>query len=140
MAYFAQSDIEPLIPPAWLVEGLDDDGDGSQDAFTAVQTAVENLVNGMLALRYEVPITVSGNAGLTAFFTALCSHWAAEMIYARRGQQEAFPHAATLKALRDRFDAIVSGREPLNISTERHESAIAVISEDSRIHSTRANV
>lgn len=140
MSYISQSDLEALIPPAWLVEGLDDDADGTQDAFTAVQTAAENQINGLLALRYAVPIDTTGNAGLAAFFTALASHIAAEMIYARRAQAEAFPHAATLKALREQFHRIVNGEQPLNTEVERAESAITAITEDSRVYSTRANV
>jgi phage gp36-like protein len=140
MAYFIQSDLEALIPAAWLVEGLDDDANGAQDAFTVVQTAAEDEVNGALGIRYSVPLDTTGKAGLESFLRSLCAHIAAEMIYGRRGQTERFPFEAKLKAMRAQLAKMAAGELPLSPEVQRETAAIVAITEDSRIHSTRANV
>lgn len=128
--YFTLETLSALIPLSHLTEGLDDDGDGVEEAFTKVQTAVENRVNGMLSARYAVPIS-STEAGVLAFLADVCTLMAAAMVMSRRGipaEQWAFKgdHSAATARLR----AIAKGDEPLSHVTQPANDASVIISAD----------
>jgi hypothetical protein len=135
MAYFEQSDLTALIPTQWVTAGLDDTGDGTQDAFAAVQRLVEDEVNGELSRLYTVPFDTTGRPGLESFLRMLCVHIACEMIYERR--QIPFPEvrAKKLAELRKRLAAIGSGEERLSPTEERETDSIDIITEPSRVYS-----
>lgn len=140
MSYFTQTDLEALIPPGWLTEGLDDDADGTQDAFAGVQQLAEDEVNGELGRRYAVPFDTSGNVGLASYLRSLCVHIAAEIVYERRGTVLPEARATKLAELRKRLARIATGEEPLSPQVEPERNVIEVISEPSRVHSGSANV
>ncbi|MBB5037112.1 phage protein Gp36 family protein [Prosthecobacter dejongeii] len=137
MAYFTQDDLSALIPEGWLTEGLDDNSDGTQDAFTKVQRLAEARVNGVLGQRYAVPFA-PGNAGLDAFLLDVASHVAARLVYQRRGLLDKFPFAADFEILWSRLGRIASGEDPLSPVIEQVNDTVAVISEPSRVYSKSA--
>lgn len=133
MSYFSQSDLSALVPESWLTEGLDDTGDGTQDAFTKVQTLAEARINGTLSARFATPIDTSGNSGLAAFLLDLGCHLAASIVFKRRGMKaEDFPFKDDLTRLLDRLDRIAGGSEPLSPVIDRSADSAEIISEDSR--------
>lgn len=80
MSYFEQSDLEALIPPDFLTQSLDDDGDGVIDAFESVRTKAQDKVDGSLESRFTVPfdpVPKKIKEAATVFAAALC--------YRRRG-------------------------------------------------------
>ncbi len=137
MAYFTQDDLSALIPDGWLTEGLDDDSDGTQDAFAKVQRLAEARVNGVLGQRYAVPFA-PGNAGLDAFLLDVTAHVAARLVYQRRGMMEKFPFAGELEVLWKRLGRIAEGLDPLSPAIEQVNDTVAIISEPSRVYSTSA--
>lgn len=137
MAYFTQEDLTALIPASWLTEALDDDADGSEDAFAAVQQLAEDEVNGELGRLYPVPFDTTGKPGLESFVRALCIHIAAEIVYERRGKELPESRAKKLAEMRKRLAAIGNGTEKLNPEVERGEDAIEIIGEPSKTWSTQ---
>lgn len=130
MPYFTLEHLEALIPLSHLTEGLDDDGDGIEEAFAKVRTAVENRVNGMLSARYAVPITTD-EAGVTAFLADVCTLMAAAMVLSRRGiPAEQWPFKGDHSAATARLKAIAKGEEPLSHVTQPANDASVIISED----------
>jgi phage gp36-like protein len=133
MSYFSQTDLSALVPESWLTEGLDDSGDGTQDAFSKVQTLAEARINGTLSARFTTPLDTSGNSGLAAFLLDLGCHLAASIVFKRRGiPATEFPFADDLKRLLDRLDRIAGGLEPLSPVITRTTDSAEIISEDSR--------
>ncbi|MCW0218224.1 MAG: DUF1320 family protein [Prosthecobacter sp.] len=137
MAYFTQDNLAALIPEGWLTEGLDDDSDGTQDAFAKVQTLAEARVNGVLGQRYPVPFA-AGNAGLDAFLLDVSAHVAARLVYQRRGMLAQFPFADDYSELWKRLGRIAEGLDPLSPVIEPANDAVAIIGEPSRVYSESA--
>lgn len=131
MSYFTQTDLEVLIPPGWVVEALDDDADGSQDAtlFSELRTVVEGRINGKLGLRYTVPIT-SGIAD--DFLRDAAIHIAAGILYARRGLMDRFPYASELAEITARLNAIAAGELPLAPEADRAKDSVTAITDTAR--------
>ena len=131
MSYFTQTDLEVLIPPGWVVEALDDDADGAQDAtlFSELQTVIEGRINGKLGQRYAVPIT----AGLADDFLRDCAvHMAAAVLYKRRGLYAQFPYVDELEDLTTTLNAIARGEEPLAPEADREEPSVSAITENTK--------
>lgn len=136
MSYFVQSDLEAFLPLAWLVEGLDDDNNGVEDAFAKVQSAAENEVNGELGRRYSVPLDVSGAPGLGAFLSNLCCLIAIEIIYTRRGKEMTDARINNLAKARERLVRIANGEDALSPVLKAVNPSGVIIGEDSRTFST----
>ncbi|MES2596390.1 MAG: phage protein Gp36 family protein [Verrucomicrobiota bacterium] len=129
MPYFTLDQLTAIIPISHLTEGLDDDGNGVEDAFLNVQGMAENRVNGLLAARYAVPIP-PGNAGADAFLADVTSLIAAAMIYTRRGvPPEQWPFKGDHSSATARLRAIAKGDEKLIPALPDAQDASVVISE-----------
>lgn len=132
MAFFTLDQLTAIIPESYLVEGLDDDGDAVEDAFTKVREAAENRINAMLSARYEIPLPTT-NAGVTAFLADAGCLIAAAMVYSRRGvPADQWPFKGEHSAVMGRLRAIAKGDEKLAPAsvTPAAESASVVISAD----------
>ncbi|MBU4460298.1 MAG: DUF1320 domain-containing protein, partial [Verrucomicrobia bacterium] len=57
MPYVTKADLEGLIPPQFITEALDDDGDGVEDAglWDKVAAQAGEAVDALLGQRFEVP-------------------------------------------------------------------------------------
>lgn len=133
MAYFTQTDLEVLIPAGWVVDALDDDADGTQDAtlFSELQTVVEGEINASLGQRYTVPIA----AGVADdWLRHAAVHLAAFQCYARRQAMEFFPYAATVEMIRERLERMARGEEALAPGADREEASVTAITEDRLTH------
>ena len=90
MPYVALADLESRIPSAFLTQALDDDGDGTIDAWDAVAEAAGSAVDALIGLRYEVPRPTPEPVVVEAARVAACY-----LCYARRATgEEAKPWAS----------------------------------------------
>lgn len=113
MPFFTFDQLTALIPASYLTEGLDDDGNTVEDAFTKVRAAAENRINGMLAARYSIPLTTT-DAGVLAFLADAGCLIAAGMVYGRRGiPADQWPFKGEYSSIMARLRAIASGEEAL---------------------------
>lgn len=130
MPYVALSDIEGKIPPAYLLQALDDDNDGVIDAWDAVAAEVGTFIDGVLGGRYEVPFT----APLPPVVVTAAQILACEMCYSRRGVTgEANPKTAQETAIRSVLNKIAEGKAPLTPGKKTVNPPGKLISEDSRL-------
>lgn len=110
MSYVALSDLEGRIPPAFLTQALDDDGDGEADAWDAVAASADGAVDGLLATRFSTPFTEPVPQVVT--FAAIL--FACELCYKRRSvANEQNPFYEDAKAMRVKLASIAMGKEPL---------------------------
>lgn len=133
MAYCTQSQLESRIPPARMIEALDDNGDGEQDSglWEKVEAAIAQEIDGILGQRYAVPFApVPFAVALAA--QALC----ADALFRRRGiTDELNPWAKEAREVRARLQRMATGKEPLEATLAARNAPISVISEDSRLYS-----
>ena len=138
MSYLVQSDLEGLVPPSWLTEGLDDAGEGSVTAFEAVKQLTERAINGELSGRYTVPLTLEGNTGLRDCISEIAVCLAVEALYIRR-QIEIDPEGRLGKRIEravQRLKALAKGTDPLSPNIDPVNAPGEVIGEVSRVYST----
>jgi hypothetical protein len=140
MPYIEQTDLESLIPPAWVTEVLDDDSDGDEDTgrFDSIREAAEDAVNGVLSLSYSVPIATPANF---PFLKHVTRYEAARICYGRRNYEEkAMPFYSTWKSAWDLLIEIGKGEQPLGPAAGSNDQLAkprgAVITGRSKIHST----
>lgn len=124
--YCTRADIETLIPPPALVDGLDDDGDGTEDAglLADIIEVQANRVDAALAGRYTVPFTT-----VPALVRQATIIFVAHAIYARRPTADKNPFAARAKELEERLTRIGAGMDPLDASTEAAYTRVRAVTE-----------
>lgn len=129
MPYISLSDLEAVLPSAFLTQALDDDGDGQIDAWEAVQAAAERAVNAILGMRYAVPFTAPiPEIVIEAAFT-----FAAEACYTRRGVEfDQNPFGKAAATMRATLRQIAAGEIPLAPGLERAKPSVSVITEPAR--------
>lgn len=132
--YFTLADLEPSIPPAFLIEALDDDGDGVVDAFEGVRRAVQTFIDGMLSTRYATPFDPVPKVVASAAQVLAC-----EACYKRRGvKDEENPWYTDAKAMRALLTSIAKGDIQLQAggtggAPEPAEPAGTIIEYESRL-------
>jgi phage gp36-like protein len=138
--YVTMADITGMIPGPFLVEGLDDDGDGQADpaVWTQVAADVRQAIDGVLGARFEVPFANP----LPAVVVNAAKIFAAEQIYTRRGRTDANgklinPFTKQADAIRKQLATIASGDEPLDPSKARAKASVSVITEPARTTSKK---
>lgn len=131
MAYHTKESVAGSIPPAFLLEALDDDGDGIEDSglYEVIAENASNEVDAYLGSRVAVPMATPAPLAVQAS-RVFCL----ETIYQRRGYSEKSdppnPWFAQAKALRTRLGRIASGEEPLE--ADRSTPPIEAIYEPAR--------
>lgn len=112
--YHTRESIEALVPPTFLLDALDDDRDGEEDAgiYDAVAASASESVDAYLGGRYAVPFATPPALAATAS-RVLCL----EALYQRRGfsrdTDPPNPWAAQAADWRARLGRIAAGEEPL---------------------------
>jgi hypothetical protein len=133
MPLFAQSDLEALIPPDWLVEALDDDANGSVDAFTAAQAWAEGLIKAKLGPRYGLPLP--SNDVIDAVLKDIAIMLGVKACYARRPSAKIGEDLAKdITRAQDALDALATGTHPLSPGLEPIKAPAVIISEPARTH------
>lgn len=135
MAYTTFTKLKALVPDGWVTDALDDDASGDAEKFPDVLAVAEEEVNGVLGLRYAVPLTTP-----TDFVASITLYIMAEIVYGRRQMADRFPYADKLAVMRRQLRDIGAGDLPLTPGVERKNSSVSVISEDSRVHSSHINL
>ncbi len=132
--YALRADLEAIIPPHFIVQALDDDADGQEDAglFEKVADAADRAVNAYLSGRYTTPF----GAPYPDLVSEAAKVFIAESLYARRGyESERNPYTARANALRKQLEAIGNGNGSLGgvpADTTATRPPMAIVSEPSR--------
>jgi hypothetical protein len=108
MPYVLLSDLPADIPPDFLTQALDDDGDGVQDPglWDLIAQQVSDAIDGDIGVRYAVPLVPNlGRYPLTNGFPPVIVNagrtLAAEKLYGRRGTaDQRNPWASRANAVR----------------------------------------
>ena len=133
-AYIILSRLNAVIPPQFLVEGLDDDKDGVADAglFDEILTVVQDEIDGILGQRFAVPFSNP----IPAIVADAATRLTAEALYKRRGFTGAKnPWEEAAKAIRADLAAIAAGKRPLTPELARKKPSASIISEPAKTHS-----
>lgn len=136
-AYVLMSEMNGLIPTAFLVQALDDDADGSADAtaWDAVVAQVHKQIDGPLGVRFTVPLSNP----LPPIVAEAAPIFAAELLYNRRGlADDKNPWTTQATALRKKLDAIAKGELPLTPEIKRAAPSAGIVSGPSKATGTRS--
>lgn len=136
MAYTTREAITASIPPQFLVEALDDDGDGLEDAglFDEVMAAACGDVDAYLAQRFTVPLTEPA----PAIVKTAAEVFTLEKLYLRRGYAgERNPWTERADELRRRLQAIGDGEAALEVTLGPAKPSAVLIGEKSRLYDAR---
>ncbi len=127
--YLTRQRLETLVPPPTLLQALDDDRDGIEDAgrFDAVADLVAEEIHGLIAPRYRPPL----REPVPGIVTRAAAVFAAEMIFQRRlhASDDRNPFAAQARELRRRLEAIGQGNADLYAPDAPSQAHGAVIAE-----------
>lgn len=111
--YVELSDLEGQIPPQFLLQALDDDGDGVMDAWPVVQAAAAEDVDALLEGRFPVPLTMTP---LPRIIRMAARTFACELCYRRRGVADADnPWKGRADAVRKQLEKITAGDLQLSV-------------------------
>lgn len=132
MSYVEFPAMRARIPPEFLTQALDDDGDGEIDAWEAVAADACSEIDGVLGARYTVPFP----APYPALVVRAARVFAAELCYLRRGVME-HPYAKLAEQLREELAEVAAGERPLGPENERAQPSGSVIAEPARTYSSR---
>lgn len=133
MSYVIQSDLDGKIPAQLLLQALDDNGDGLEDAgvWDKIVVDVESAINSRLEGNYTIPLAEP----IPAIISEAAKILAAEAIYLRRGLAgDQNPWVKQADAMRKRLEDIGSGTKPLKPGTDPQGPAGVVITETSRLN------
>lgn len=139
MAYITQAEIASGLPPQFLLEALDDDGDGEIDAglWDLVEAEAAEAIDGTLGQRFTVPFT----APLPAVVKRAARVFVLELLYKRRGTAAANnPWAKEADALRAKLDRIADGEEPLSPGANKTNESVTVVKEAARTTAANENL
>lgn len=130
--YVELSDLQAEIPLAFLTEALDDNEDGTIDAWTAVAAASSRAVDAHLGMRYSVPFAEP----YPAIVREAAFLFAAEACYTRRGvEPDKNPFYKRANDLRTQLRQIGRGEAPLTPDTSRKQPSVSAITAPARTHS-----
>jgi phage gp36-like protein len=139
MPYVALIDLHGQIPPEFLTQALDDNGDGTADAgiWDAVAAAAAAEVDGMLGQRYAVPFSYP--------YPALVAHaarlFALDALYKRRGLSgDKNPWEKSADDMRTKLGKVGAGKEPLGPGYDRAKASVSVVKETSKTTSRTGRI
>jgi phage gp36-like protein len=138
-AYITIEDLAGEIPDAFLVEALDDNGDGLADAgaFDTIALKASGDVDALLSGRYSVPFTGT----IPALVKQAARVFVLEMLYKKRGVADnANPWSTRANQLRSQLAAIANGTGSLDIKIPRAKPSGTVITERSKTFSSNGSL
>lgn len=108
MSYATQSEIEALLPPKFLTEGLDDDNNGTSDTglLTALLGVVDLEIDGLITPAVTLPLSAPYPSRIRSSAIVL----ALDAVYRRRGMpDEANPWSDRASKAREELAKVGSG-------------------------------
>lgn len=131
--YITRPALNALVPPQFVLQALDDNSDGVEDAglFDQILANVQQEIDGTLGKRYTVPFqnpipSIIGNAALI---------FMGEALYTRRGygdEAKPNPFAVRAKGIRSDLADIAAGTVPLFPTLNRAKPSGTVIGEPAK--------
>ena len=129
--YCTRADLEAVIPPQFITQALDDNGDGTEDEglFDTICDAIDATIDGYLSGRFATPFS----APVPPLVRDAARVFVSESLYQRRGYaSDANPYTARANQLRKQLENIgngngslggvpttgTTGRPPISIVTE----------------------
>jgi phage gp36-like protein len=131
--YSTRADLEAIIPPQFIVQALDDNGDGTEDdgLFAIIAASADAQIDGYLSGRYATPFSP-----VPPLVRECAKVFIAESLYQRRGyNSEANPYTARANQLRKQLESIGNGNGSLGGVSESGSSPrppISIVTEPSR--------
>ncbi len=137
MAYISKSQIAAELPPKFLLEALDDDGDGEEDEglWDIVEASAAESIDGPLGQRFTVPFS----APVPAIVTKAARVFVLELLYFRRGITPN-PWENQAKELRAKLNLIAAGEEPLTPAIDRAKPSVSKITEAAKTTSSTESI
>jgi phage gp36-like protein len=132
--YIIRNHVVAEIPPQYLLQALDDDGDGIEDAglFDQLLLNVQNEIDGALGKRYDTPF----QNPIPAFVADAATKLFCEKIYGRRATPDGKnPFTVKAKEVRDAMAAIASGSVPFTPGLDRKKPSASAITEKAKTSS-----
>lgn len=138
MAYTARPDIEASLPPQFLDQALDDDGDGSPDdaLLDLIIQQVQTEIDGTLGQRFNTPFADPPPSLVRDAARILTL----DELYRRRGlagQQN--PWSTRARELRDRLEAIARGEQPLRPGEGQASPSVRTITSPAKTHNAHGH-
>ncbi|MDD3885365.1 MAG: DUF1320 family protein [Victivallaceae bacterium] len=123
--YITRAQFLGIIPDAYIVEALDDDGDGVEDEglFDIVAQDVADKIHGLLGGRFTVPFTGT----VPPVVTSAAKWFFIAQVYGRRGVPEQNPYKKEAEASLELLTAIGKGEAPLSPAVQRARPPVSVI-------------
>lgn len=122
MAYVTRAQVEAKIPAQLLLEALEDDGDGLEDAglFDELVDLASQEADGLVSTIYPVPFADPAPAAIrTAAFVFTC-----EAVYQRRGiDADSNPWTKQANWWRNRLGKVGEGEMPIDAAEEQSSGA-----------------
>lgn len=134
MSYATRSSLEAIIPPHFITQALDDDGDGKEDEglWDIISAAVDSDINAYLSGRYTTPFPDPA----PDLVVSAAKVFTAEALYARRGfESDRNPYTSRANKLRSQLESIGNGEGSLGgviTSPTATRPPIGIVTEPSR--------
>ncbi|MBI5770858.1 MAG: DUF1320 family protein [Verrucomicrobia bacterium] len=136
-AYIIMATLTAEMPPQFVAQALDDDGDGAADAglFDQLVANAQTEIDGILGQRFEVPFSNP----IPSVVVDACTKLVAEKLYARRGfSGDKNPWEKKAAEVRAELKAIAKGERPLTPTIARAKPSATAITEPAKTASARS--
>lgn len=130
-AYLLIAAVSAVIPPQFLTQALDDDGDGAADAglFSQIVANAQTKIDGILGQRFTVPF----ENPIPAIVADACLNLVGDALYTRRSvPADKNPFAAAAKASLATLQKIAAGEIPLTPGLARAQPSAVLIAEPAK--------
>jgi len=128
MPYVCLSDLTADIPPDFITQALDDNGDGAQDEglWDLIASRIAEEIDGAIGRRYSLPLVEP----YPEFVTSSAKTLACDKLYKRRGIEDMKnPWAKAAAAVRATLKDIMLGDEPLSPELNRKDPSASVVTQ-----------
>lgn len=138
MSYINRTAITATMPEDFLIEALDDDNDGAEDAglFEAVAAEASGAVDAYLSAKFAVPF----EAPLPPLVAEAAKIFFCELLHTRRGNHgEDNPFTERADLHRKMLAKAGVGAIPLQVAKKGARPSVSFVTEPARTHSKNLN-
>ncbi|HTJ78535.1 MAG TPA: phage protein Gp36 family protein [Rariglobus sp.] len=135
-AYITRSQLNALVPPQFVLQALDDNSDGVEDAglFDQILANAQLEIDGALGKRYTTPF----QNPIPAIIANATLIFVGEALYTRRGygdEAKPNPFATRAKDIRADLAEVAAGKVPLYPTLNRAKPSGTVIADKAKTSS-----